>query len=256
MSSQKGFTLIELLVVIAIIAILAAILFPVFSKAQDSANVTACSGNMKQIGTAILLYAENNNGNCPPCGNIWQVPLNKKAVSSPNEIYLFEYLSKYTMSAVNLSKCRIKPARKVGETLYNIWYEQETPTKNKPSKYYGATYTPSLHHHYKGKKLNNSRIPLEYGILGLGKGTRGAGVNLDTFNYKANLRVNRKSDALILTCLSASWNWVWNENRDKEFMDPATGRVYGRHGVTGDNGLVLFADMHVKEVPWHTVGGF
>jgi prepilin-type N-terminal cleavage/methylation domain-containing protein len=53
---KRGFTLIELLVVIAIIAILAAILFPVFAQAKESAKKTQCLSNTKQIGTATYLY--------------------------------------------------------------------------------------------------------------------------------------------------------------------------------------------------------
>ena len=56
---RKGFTLIELLVVIAIIAILAAILFPVFAKAREKARQTSCLSNEKQIGTAIMMYVED-----------------------------------------------------------------------------------------------------------------------------------------------------------------------------------------------------
>jgi prepilin-type N-terminal cleavage/methylation domain-containing protein/prepilin-type processing-associated H-X9-DG protein len=56
MATNKAFTLIELLVVIAIIAILAAILFPVFAQARDSANQTRCLCNAKQIGTAVMTY--------------------------------------------------------------------------------------------------------------------------------------------------------------------------------------------------------
>jgi prepilin-type N-terminal cleavage/methylation domain-containing protein/prepilin-type processing-associated H-X9-DG protein len=54
-----GFTLIELLVVVAIIAILAAILFPVFAQAREKARQTTCLSNQKQIGLAILLYAQD-----------------------------------------------------------------------------------------------------------------------------------------------------------------------------------------------------
>lgn len=56
---KKGFTLIELLVVIAIIAILAAILFPVFAQARESARKAQCQSNLKQIGTAWAMYAQD-----------------------------------------------------------------------------------------------------------------------------------------------------------------------------------------------------
>ena len=56
---ERGFTLIELLVVIAIIAILAAILFPVFARARESARRTGCLSNMKQVTTGIMMYAQD-----------------------------------------------------------------------------------------------------------------------------------------------------------------------------------------------------
>lgn len=62
---RKGFTLIELLVVIAIIAILAAILFPVFAKAREAARKTSCLNNLKQIGTSIMMYAQDYDENLP-----------------------------------------------------------------------------------------------------------------------------------------------------------------------------------------------
>ncbi|MBM3457573.1 MAG: DUF1559 domain-containing protein [Armatimonadetes bacterium] len=63
---RRGFTLIELLVVIAIIAILAAILFPVFAQAREKARQATCSSNLKQIGVAWLLYAGDYNDTIPP----------------------------------------------------------------------------------------------------------------------------------------------------------------------------------------------
>lgn len=56
---KQAFTLIELLIVVAIISILAAILFPVFARARESARRTSCLSNMKQIGTAWLMYAQD-----------------------------------------------------------------------------------------------------------------------------------------------------------------------------------------------------
>ncbi|MEI6499450.1 MAG: prepilin-type N-terminal cleavage/methylation domain-containing protein [Armatimonadota bacterium] len=65
-SRNRGFTLIELLVVIAIIAILAAILFPVFAKAREKARQASCLSNVKQMGLAVLAYAQDYDEMLPP----------------------------------------------------------------------------------------------------------------------------------------------------------------------------------------------
>jgi len=68
MKKLRGFTLIELLVVIAIIAILAAILFPVFAKAREKARQISCTSNLKQIALAVNMYAQDFDENFPPKG--------------------------------------------------------------------------------------------------------------------------------------------------------------------------------------------
>jgi len=69
-AQRRGFTLIELLVVIAIIAILAAILFPVFATAREKARQTSCSSNMKQLGLGVLQYIQDYDETLP-CGADW-----------------------------------------------------------------------------------------------------------------------------------------------------------------------------------------
>lgn len=64
-NSKQAFTLIELLVVISIIAILSAILFPVFARAREQARKAACQSNLKQIGIAIMMYTQDYDESFP-----------------------------------------------------------------------------------------------------------------------------------------------------------------------------------------------
>jgi prepilin-type N-terminal cleavage/methylation domain-containing protein len=83
---RRGFTLIELLVVIAIIAILAAILFPVFAKAREKARMTACLNNQKQIVTAILMYAQDHDEMLPDKDSVWgAISLDKGVMICPTK---------------------------------------------------------------------------------------------------------------------------------------------------------------------------
>jgi prepilin-type N-terminal cleavage/methylation domain-containing protein len=66
MISRRGFTLAEIMIVIAIIAILAAILFPVYAKTRETARASSCRTNLFNIGLALRMYAQDHDGNFPP----------------------------------------------------------------------------------------------------------------------------------------------------------------------------------------------
>jgi len=85
-SHKRGFTLIELLVVIAIIAILAAILFPIFSQAREKARATACLSNEKQIGMAVLMYAQDYDDTIVP----WRTTVEYTGEPQRERIWVFK----------------------------------------------------------------------------------------------------------------------------------------------------------------------
>jgi prepilin-type N-terminal cleavage/methylation domain-containing protein/prepilin-type processing-associated H-X9-DG protein len=80
---RGGFTLIELLVVIAIIAILAAILFPVFARVREKGWQTTCASNLKQLGSAVLMYAQDYDDTFPSVQD-WEQPANPSIDWGPN----------------------------------------------------------------------------------------------------------------------------------------------------------------------------
>lgn len=95
---RHGFTLIELLVVIAIIAILAAILFPVFMTARQQGKRAKCAGNIKQLNTALSLYVDDNGGRFPYATN-WFPAMDLCRTGRAPGYYLVDAMYKYVKNS-------------------------------------------------------------------------------------------------------------------------------------------------------------
>ncbi|MGD9495733.1 MAG: prepilin-type N-terminal cleavage/methylation domain-containing protein [Armatimonadota bacterium] len=137
---RAGFTLIELLVVIAIIAILAAILFPVFARAREKARQTSCLSNLKQIGTAMLMYAQDYDERFVDTSAYWSWYLPLQAYVKNDQIFQCPSLSdqgnSYTDYAMNgvfahgIAQADIQKAADfimVGERARNVPWEGYHP---------------------------------------------------------------------------------------------------------------------------------
>ena len=125
-SRAKGFTLIELLVVIAIIAILAAILFPVFARARENARKASCLSNLKQIGLGLMQYTQDYDEKLPPSRQAMAVG----SVNNPN--YPWQMMVQPYLKSYQVFKC---PSNTSNNMVY--W---SNPTGNNGDDKIGVSY--------------------------------------------------------------------------------------------------------------------
>ncbi len=81
---RKGLTLVELLIVIGAIAVLAGLLFPVFSSVRERARLTHCVNSLKQVGAALHMYAQDHDGYVPPYTNVVPATDEERNLILPN----------------------------------------------------------------------------------------------------------------------------------------------------------------------------
>ncbi|HAZ64318.1 MAG TPA: hypothetical protein DCZ72_12015 [Armatimonadetes bacterium] len=231
MSKQKrGFTLIELLVVIAIIAILAAILFPVFAKAREKARQTSCLSNMKQQGLAFMQYMQDYDGMV--VYNWWEWHVDLEPYIKSGQIFACPSSGHAQPAPVQFTNYGFSD----GSSRTGTFWSNTRP--------YGATW-PEIYGHY-GKNeeaLGNfgggwggglasdasvqepANIILIGEVIAFGEDTDGDW-RVGTFQNRPYFEVG-----------GTTWNELWNQ-------------VAGRH-TDGSN--VLFFDGHAKwhKTEWH-----
>jgi len=215
MHSRKGFTLIELLVVIAIIAILAAILFPVFARAREKARQASCLSNLKQLTLAILMYAQDYDET---------YPIAYYFSSGFAQMYAWDFSFDYTTSPPSISLGLIGP------------YTRNNQLNACPS----ARGLHSFDRKYTGYAYNTSYIG----------GGQYEGVGGTVKPAAALAEVQRPSETVLLAD-SAYWstwgyvglagnNFLRSPNDPNNYVGP---NVHFRHNGTAN---VAYCDGHAK----------
>ena len=239
---RKGFTLIELLVVIAIIAILAAILFPVFERARNKAQQAACINNLKQIGTALLMYCHDWDPMTPAvvappptaCIGAGSCPNPTPAAWGGQAGYLWSYVQNeevYFCPAATTKSSRQK-SNAAGLASPQILYGYGTNAINQvvakqwwnhPMDY--VQYPAHLIAFLEVYNAENFHLELRNGVI-VGVGDAGFTPN-------------------------STINW-WDETTNPSYSPPFIGtgaaqdHVYATHFLSND---CLFLDGHVQAIP-------
>jgi prepilin-type N-terminal cleavage/methylation domain-containing protein/prepilin-type processing-associated H-X9-DG protein len=211
-----GFTLIELLVVIAIIAILAAILFPVFAQARDKARQASCLNNLKQIGVAIGLYNQDYDERMPTCcawGKAWGglPPLCATLVKQGAPAFLQEFLVPYVKNE-------------------GVWW---CPSVPKTRAFWGDPRSPTIGHNGTSYHWNHETDVVPYGPFKGRPKVRVSGLAL--------AKIPRPAEAPIVNDIPY-WKWL-NNPKCKLGSGYLPEWFYVPHG---DGLNVVYADTHVK----------
>ncbi|RYF45134.1 MAG: DUF1559 domain-containing protein [Cytophagaceae bacterium] len=207
-----GFTLIELLVVIAIIAILAAILFPVFARARENARRASCQSNLKQIGLGIMQYTQDYDEKYPI--GTWAY-VNGNGVQSAWDVVTQPYLK-----STQVITCPSDTASKV----YNV----PGLGNNVRRSYLMSRYLWENGQQW-GSGVSIAALPLASVTVMLGEG----------YSFAPNGTTNYGDGAW---CDATYW---WSSSEGKSFYDSSANAV-GLHLGTNN---ILYADGHVKAKP-------
>ena len=215
--AQSAFTLIELLVVIAIIAILAAILFPVFAQARESARITSCTSNVKQIGLAFKQYSQDYDETLP-YRRLYD-PVAKLNVANWKHL-VYPYTKNY-----DIYKCPSNPAAKIQDETVSGYVAGITPTYRSYFYYQNEALQPA--------NPDGSRPPYKEVLLA----------------YPATTVLIGEDKAPEADY--GPWESVFYNNYGNGVF--AGTNWGGYHRASDRKGNIGFADGHVKFTDWQTV---
>ena len=227
---RTAFTLIELLVVIAIIAILAAILFPVFARAKEAAKQTACVSNGRQIGIANSMYLQDSDGVYPIHYAYNSQPPAGQAGHKGIELELAPYIEKNSSGLMQIFRCPMDAG--------GPYTSQDVPGSNSYWNAYGSSYrfTKCMFSVVAGESSSNNTLR-DYSAV----------VSESTVSLPAESRIMRDEMMAVFDT-----KLVPNACEKYGYDCPAPWNYFTKWHSNG--GTLIFADGHAKFVVGE--GGF
>jgi prepilin-type N-terminal cleavage/methylation domain-containing protein len=229
---KAAFTLIELLVVIAVIAILAALLFPVFAQARDRARMSACMSNMRQIGSALMLYVQDYDETFP------YIRFHGAGAQKGTNTYVWKNAVRPYLKNLDVFACPSNP------------YSRTTPGVPGPNDN-GATPSRPGSNSEGWEVEPEQRMPISYAENSCAATWFPADDTADKPGPPLRqAQVERAAD-IILIAEDQAWpwpdihaGWLWGQGA---FAHPCSG-VFAH--PTGQLGNFIFYDLHVRSKKW------